>query len=131
MDDEEEKRPLGRPPSGGVNLNIVATGRGQGRPKKTLVAYRQLVKAENGGTTPHRKRGRPASSGKGPYQPTGKPRGRPKTVPAQDKEQDEIKDDEDKNEENGEENDDNEKTANNSGDDGDDVKMISQSEEEN
>ncbi|XP_037891063.1 chromosomal protein D1 [Glossina fuscipes] len=72
-DDEEERRTVGRPPTGGVNLNIERTGRGQGRPKKGVAVKRTA----NGDSDISKKRGRPAASNKQSYKPTGKPRGRP------------------------------------------------------
>lgn len=96
MDDDEERRSVGRPASGGENLNIVRTGRGQGRPKKDVAAKR-AGDSENGSDSP-KKRGRPASSGKAApaYQPTGKPRGRPKTTADKESlDEDDEKDDED------------------------------------
>lgn len=89
VDEDEERHSAGRPASGGVNLNISRTGRGQGRPK---VAAKRTVDSENGSDSP-KKRGRPSSSApiKGPYIPTGKPRGRPKT--SNEKEEDEEDDD--------------------------------------
>lgn len=72
-DDEEERRKVGRPNTGAVNLNIKRTGRGQGRPKKAVAAKR----AANGDSDISKKRGRPAASNKESYKPTGKPRGRP------------------------------------------------------
>ena len=130
LDDEEERRPLGRPPSSGVNLNIVATGRGLGRPKKGVAPPRRVAKTENGsGDATPKKRGRPVTTGKGPYQPSGKPRGRPKVASPQGKEsQDDEKDEDEKDDD---ENDADEKPSdavNNSGDE-DDVKMNSESED--
>lgn len=90
MEDDEERRTVGRPPSGGVNLNIVRTGRGQGRPKKD-VAARRAADAENGSGDTSKKRGRPSTSGK-VYVPTGKPRGRPKLAVQEDKDSQEDED---------------------------------------
>eukprot|EP00099_Drosophila_melanogaster_P015446 NP_524286.1 D1 chromosomal protein, isoform A [Drosophila melanogaster] len=74
----EERRPVGRPSAGSVNLNISRTGRGLGRPKKRAVE-------SNGDGEPQvpKKRGRPpqnksGSGGSTGYVPTGRPRGRPK-----------------------------------------------------
>lgn len=68
---------MGRPPTGAVNLNIVRTGRGVGRPKKDSL----------------KKRGRPAAN------PSGRPRGRPKKnnlkPVADDVEEEEVVEDED------------------------------------
>ncbi|XP_030373686.1 chromosomal protein D1 [Scaptodrosophila lebanonensis] len=76
VDDDDERRPVGRPPTGGVNLNIVRTGRGPGRPKK------RAPEETNGDVAAvPKKRGRPAGSNKSvPNAPTGKPRGRPKSI---------------------------------------------------
>ncbi|SPP88274.1 chromosomal protein D1 [Drosophila guanche] len=77
-DDDEIHRPVGRPPSGSVNLNIVRSGRGQGRPKAIKEKRPAAPAAEwTGDGTPPKKRGRP-SSNKPAYVPTGRPRGRPK-----------------------------------------------------
>ncbi|XP_011185695.1 chromosomal protein D1-like [Zeugodacus cucurbitae] len=75
----EERRPVGRPSTGAVNLNIVRTGRGQGRPKKLESRTNATVKVnQSNDNQPMKKRGRPSKGGI-PYKPTGKPRGRPKS----------------------------------------------------
>ncbi|XP_037828455.1 chromosomal protein D1 [Lucilia sericata] len=123
MEDEEEKRPVGRPSSGGVNLNIAHSGRGKGRPKKE-VAKRRVAEAENGGGETTKKRGRPATSSAKPYVPTGKPRGRPKMAVQGKGSQDDENDDDDENP--------SEKVAENSADDDeDDEKMKSDDEDAN
>ncbi|ALC45424.1 D1 [Drosophila busckii] len=84
-DYEEEHRPVGRPATGAVNLNIVRTGRGPGRPKKAKKAAAAAA-GENGDEAP-RKRGRPPTNGTKAaysYVPTGRPRGRPKAVASAD-----------------------------------------------
>ncbi|XP_067626914.1 chromosomal protein D1-like [Eurosta solidaginis] len=78
-DEIEPPRPVGRPPTGAINLNIVRTGLGQGRPRKLKVSDKRAVSKTQ---SPHkngakRKPGRPSTGGV-PYKPTGKPRGRPK-----------------------------------------------------
>ncbi|XP_017461095.1 PREDICTED: chromosomal protein D1-like [Rhagoletis zephyria] len=76
--DYEERRPVGRPSTGAVNLNIVRTGRGQGRPRKSIQSNRPNAVPPNAiDSQPARKRGRPYKGGV-PYEHTGKPRGRPK-----------------------------------------------------
>ncbi|XP_054747231.1 chromosomal protein D1-like [Anastrepha obliqua] len=78
--DYEERRPVGRPSTGAVNLNIVRTGRGQGRPKKSKQPIRPIaIPAQSNANQPIRKRGRPSKGGV-PYERTGKPRGRPKLL---------------------------------------------------
>ncbi|XP_034662781.1 chromosomal protein D1 [Drosophila subobscura] len=91
-DDDEIHRPVGRPPSGSVNLNIVRTGRGQGRPK-TIKDKRPAAPAAEwtGDGTPPKKRGRP-SSNKPAYVPTGRPRGRPKVNKPVEEEDDDDED---------------------------------------
>ncbi|XP_069967754.1 chromosomal protein D1-like [Bactrocera oleae] len=74
----EERRPVGRPSTGAVNLNIVRTGRGQGRPKKLQSRANLALKVtQPSDNQPVKKRGRPSKGGV-PYKPTGKPRGRPR-----------------------------------------------------
>uniref|UniRef100_W8C7Y2 Chromosomal protein D1 n=1 Tax=Ceratitis capitata TaxID=7213 RepID=W8C7Y2_CERCA len=72
--DYEERRGVGRPSTGAVNLNIVRTGRGQGRPKKKKTEAGLVGSV----TKSSKKCGRPYQGGV-PYVPTGKPRGRPKS----------------------------------------------------
>ncbi|XP_022214396.1 chromosomal protein D1 [Drosophila obscura] len=92
-DDEEIRRRAGRPPTGSVNLNIVRTGRGQGRPK-THVEKRPAAEWTGDGLSP-KKRGRP-SSNKPAYVPTGRPRGRPKvSKPVEEEDDDDEDGDED------------------------------------
>lgn len=75
--DEDERRGVGRPASGGISLNIERTGRGQGRPKKEVAAKSQI---DGGSETSPKKRGRPPGNKAQPaYVPTGKARGRPKS----------------------------------------------------
>lgn len=74
---------MGRPATGAVNLNIVRTGRGPGRPKKGGAVKRSSPGDSNGddaSQTVPKKRGRPSMNNKAasPYVPTGRPRGRPK-----------------------------------------------------
>ncbi|EDW42923.1 chromosomal protein D1 [Drosophila sechellia] len=93
----EERRPVGRPSAGSVNLNISRTGRGLGRPKKRAVE-------SNGDGEPQvpKKRGRPpqnksGSGGSTGYVPTGRPRGRPKANAAPVEKHEDNDDDQDDN----------------------------------
>lgn len=80
MDDDEVKNPPGRPSSGGVNLNISRSGRGQGRPRKDVAAKKENGSADDVATAP-KKRGRKPGSGANKPKPaaggTGRGRGRP------------------------------------------------------
>ncbi|XP_017142632.1 chromosomal protein D1 [Drosophila miranda] len=94
-DDEEVRRPPGRPPTGSVNLNIVRTGRGQGRPKTHVEKRPAAPAAEWTGDGPApKKRGRPALN-KQAYVPTGRPRGRPKVNKPVEEEDDDDEEEED------------------------------------
>ncbi|XP_058982446.1 uncharacterized protein LOC131804096 [Musca domestica] len=63
MDDDEVKNPPGRPSSGGVNLNISRSGRGQGRPGKDVAAKKENGFADDVAATAPKKRGRKPGSG--------------------------------------------------------------------
>lgn len=84
-EEEEERRPVGRPSTGAVNLNISRSGRGAGRPRKndSGEVKRSAIAASagpNGDDPPPKKRGRPSLNNKvaTPHVPSGRPRGRPK-----------------------------------------------------
>jgi len=71
---EEDRRPVGRPSTNAINLNIIATGRGQGRPSQASL----LEEIERDVSVAPRKRGRPSLGKKvTPVKGTGV-RGRPK-----------------------------------------------------
>lgn len=94
INDDGEHHGAGRPATGAVNLNIVRTGRGQGRPRKNDTDVKKRSNDGSPDGTP-KKRGRP-TSGKSP----NAARGRPKNKRASSVEEVSSHDDDDDNDDN-------------------------------